>query len=89
MSKTFFVEDFQLNFETIFLSSAPKVDPIYELYLCKAWRHKFTVIRQFISKIVHFKHTSILRKKFTDPGENQKKKSYLLLNSFCKTKLYF
>ena len=74
MSKTFFVEDFQLNFETIFLSSAPKVDPIYELYLCKAWRHKFTVIRQFIFTIVHFKHTrSILRKKFTDAGEKQKR----------------
>ena len=70
MSKTFFVEDFQLNFETIFLSSAPKVDPIYELYLCK---HKFTIIRQFISKIVHFKHTSILRKKFTDADEKPKK----------------
>ena len=53
MSKTFFfVEDFQLNFETIFLSSAPpKVDPIHELYLCKAWRHNFSVKYIFLTEI--------------------------------------
>ena len=41
MSKTFFVEDFQLNFETIFLSSALKVDLIPYMN-CTYARHDVT-----------------------------------------------